>query len=404
MRTLLEYAVANAAAATALALVALVVGLVVRRPAVRHALWVLVLVRLVLPPVWTVPVPVPVEEPEPAEIASAIVDPTPPVVEPADVGDWPVVFDLPAADLPAAEVVAGPAAAVEAAPAPFPVYAVIGGVWAAGCGFVFARSAWRVCRFRRALRDARPAPDAIQHQAAELATAMGLRRCPTVLVVPARVWPSLWMPGFLPRQAQVLLPAGLVSILDPSQRAAVLARTRPPSPRRPVGAVAGSAGVRTVLVVPLVVWFRRHLRASEEACCDLWVVAALGGRRAYATALVETAAYLGGRTPWPRRSWRAGGPSPQPATESDDDHASDVAGAADAVRPGDGTRHRGGRPVVRPGLAQPQPPERGATGSGAKMQGTAEGSGAARGEGPGTPKSGRGNDRGRAAAGRARGE
>ena len=51
MRTLLEYGLANAVAATALALVALAIGLVVRRPAVRNALWVLVFIRLLLPPV-----------------------------------------------------------------------------------------------------------------------------------------------------------------------------------------------------------------------------------------------------------------------------------------------------------------------------------------------------------------
>ena len=48
---------------------------------------------------------------------------------------------------------------------------------------------------------------------------------------------------------------------------------------------------------PLLGWFRRMLRESEEECCDMWVVAALDGRRAYATALVETAAFLNGPIP-----------------------------------------------------------------------------------------------------------
>jgi bla regulator protein blaR1 len=299
MRTLLEYALANAAAATALALVALAVGFVVRRPAVRNALWVLVLVRLVLPPVWTVPLPVPIEQP--VEIASTVADPIPPAPEPTPIEDEPLVFDHQGEEVPVATDVAEPAAvapAVEEAPASFPTYAVIGGVWAAGCGFVFARAAWRVGRFRRALRDARPAPEAIRQQAATLATAMGLRRCPMVLVVPGRVSPALWMPGLFPRQAKVLLPAGLVSVLDDGQRAAVLAHELAHLRR-------GDPWVRWLEVLvgglywwfPLVAWFRRHLRASEEACCDLWVVAALGGRRAYATALVETAAFLGGPSP-----------------------------------------------------------------------------------------------------------
>ena len=77
MRTLVEYGLANAAAATALALVALAVGLVVRRPAVRNALWVLVFVRLLLPPVWTVPIPsLPINVlSESPTVASTIADP-----------------------------------------------------------------------------------------------------------------------------------------------------------------------------------------------------------------------------------------------------------------------------------------------------------------------------------------
>lgn len=293
MRTLLEYALANAAAATALALVALVVGRVVRRPAARHALWVLVLVRLVLPPVWTVPLPTLGADAPPAGIVSTLVDPI--IPGPWGDEDWPAP-PAPSVD----EGTAGPAAApvAEEAAVPFPVNSVLVSVWAAGCLFVFARSAWRVGRFRRALHDARPAPAEFQAQAAALATAIGLRRCPMVLVVPGRVWPALWMPGLLPRQAKILLPAGLMSLLDPGQRAAVLAHELAHLRR-------GDPWVRWLEVVvcglywwfPLVVWFRRHLRASEEACCDLWVVGALGGRRSYATALVETAAFLGGPDP-----------------------------------------------------------------------------------------------------------
>src|SRR5262245_48181857 len=95
MWTLLEYGLSNAAAATALALVAVLVGLVVKSPAVRNALWLLVFVRLLLPPVWTIPLPVPaaVGEPGPTVIASTIPDPIiPPRPEPVtgDWEDWPV--------------------------------------------------------------------------------------------------------------------------------------------------------------------------------------------------------------------------------------------------------------------------------------------------------------------------
>src|SRR5438477_11743546 len=48
----------NAAVAVGLALLALAVGYAVRSPAVRHAAWVLVLLKFVTPPLFTLPLPV----------------------------------------------------------------------------------------------------------------------------------------------------------------------------------------------------------------------------------------------------------------------------------------------------------------------------------------------------------
>ena len=52
MQSFLEYGLSNAAMATLFAVAALAVGIAVRRPAVRNALWILVLLRLIVPPVW----------------------------------------------------------------------------------------------------------------------------------------------------------------------------------------------------------------------------------------------------------------------------------------------------------------------------------------------------------------
>src|SRR5688500_16105285 len=129
MRTLIEYGLANAAAATALAVVALLVGLVVRRPAVRNALWVLVLVRLLLPPVWTIPLPVPDLRPETSDdVGSSIVaDASPPTSEPL-IREW-VLLDDPSPDqmsgeqLADADVVADPQPALAPSPAVTPAAA-----------------------------------------------------------------------------------------------------------------------------------------------------------------------------------------------------------------------------------------------------------------------------------------
>lgn len=311
MRSLVEYLLANAAAATLLAVVAFVVGLMVRRPAVRNALWVLVLVRLLLPPVWTVPITVPAAEltDESPAVALANVDPIPAPAAPPAVNNW--LAD--AADGPSAELLppvpiphVEPAASAEPPP-PISVFTVAVGAWLAGFALVLVRASGRVARFRRALRDALPAPAVIQEQADELARAMGLRRSPQVCLVPGRVSPALWMPGLFAAPATLILPAGLLPLLDARQRAAVLAHELAHLRR-------GDPWVRWLELVvsglywwfPLVGWFRRELRAAEEECCDLRVVAALGERREYATALVETAAFLGDSGPVPALASGAG--------------------------------------------------------------------------------------------------
>src|SRR5262245_7561376 len=59
MTPLVETGLSNAVAAFALAVVAAGAGLVCRRPAVVHALWLLVLLKLVTPPLLRIPVPLP---------------------------------------------------------------------------------------------------------------------------------------------------------------------------------------------------------------------------------------------------------------------------------------------------------------------------------------------------------
>src|SRR5262245_50979051 len=59
MQTMLEIGLSNAVMALALALVAASIGLFSPRPAVRHTLWLLVLVNLVTPPMLPIPVACP---------------------------------------------------------------------------------------------------------------------------------------------------------------------------------------------------------------------------------------------------------------------------------------------------------------------------------------------------------
>src|SRR5262245_5101682 len=58
MNTLLEIAARNALGAVLLAVAVVLLTPFIRRPAVRHALWLIVLARLLLPPIWGVALPI----------------------------------------------------------------------------------------------------------------------------------------------------------------------------------------------------------------------------------------------------------------------------------------------------------------------------------------------------------
>src|SRR2546423_2217427 len=72
MHTLLEIGLANAAAATVLAVVAVLGSRLCRHRAVTHALWLLVFVKLVTPPLLRVPLSWPASEAS-AAMASPLV-------------------------------------------------------------------------------------------------------------------------------------------------------------------------------------------------------------------------------------------------------------------------------------------------------------------------------------------
>lgn len=321
MWTFLEYGLANVLAATAFAVVAVLVGFVVRRPAVRNALWILVFVRLLLPPVWTVALPsfaddvlaefgklvIASDRTQRADTSDEAKDVVlfAPIPMPADLSrpanQLATYSDVPSAEIAAPAAEASPTTPIapeSGIPRSAILIAMFGSCWLVGTVFVFARSARRILAFRNALRDARPAPASIQKQADLLARDMGLKRCPSVLLVPGRVWPSLWMPGLSVRQSKLIIPAGLLPLLDVDQRAAVLAHELAHLRR-------GDPWVRWLELMccglywwyPLLGCFRRQLHESEEQCCDMWVVAALSGRKSYATALVETVFFLDGSAP-----------------------------------------------------------------------------------------------------------
>jgi beta-lactamase regulating signal transducer with metallopeptidase domain len=293
--TLLRVGLSNAVAAGALAVVAAAVGHFCRRPAVSHALWLLVLLKLVTPPLIDHPIPWAPEPASPVTLAPPAPAEEPPVlaeeVEAPDVQVEVVVLnDEP--DLPDEPAVAPLAPQTEAAAAPPVAWQPLAlAVWLGGSVVWLALAGLRARRFARLLRYAEPAPAWLQREAYRLAVRLGLPAAPPVRLLPGRVSPMLWAPGW---SVSLLLPSALLTRFDADARRALLAHELAHLRRR-------DHWVRLVELLatalfwwhPVAWWARRELREAEEQCCDAWVLWALPqAAKTYALALVETVDFL----------------------------------------------------------------------------------------------------------------
>lgn len=298
MDALLHAVVSNALCAVPLALLVAGITRVCRRPAVAHALWLLVLLKLLTPPLVALPVlgspcgegygvpstqhGVPSTEYSVLRTAYSVLHEPDPRVSTSTDTQQPATAASEVAD--------------EYDPAPSRTAALSWQsaliiAWLFGAALWWSLTAWRLGRFHSCLRWASPASDAIGQQAGMIAAALGVRRCPRVWFVPATVSPMLWAFAGAPR---LLLPTALWEGLTETQRDTLLAHELAHWRR-------GDHWVRRLEIAalglywwhPVVWWARRGLHEAEEQCCDAWVVWALPAAAAdYAEALVATVAFL----------------------------------------------------------------------------------------------------------------
>jgi beta-lactamase regulating signal transducer with metallopeptidase domain/WD40 repeat protein len=294
MSALLELALTNALAAIPLALLAWLIGWWTKRPAVRHALWLLVLLKLVIPAPFRLPAAVELPFPAPfsATIANESRRPTPDFADEAFAG---VILDASPATGEPVEV--SPAIVVPSADEIVPVASpqVLArwglGLWIAGILIWFARQLVRAVRFRFiALRQAIPSPH-LQQQIHELAPQMGLQFVPRVWLTQTVMSPMLWGCG---GRAKLLFPSDLASRLDDDACATLLAHEL-------AHYVRGDHYVRVLELLatglfwwhPVLLWARLQIEEAEEECSDALVVEQFPENpRKYAEALLDTIDYL----------------------------------------------------------------------------------------------------------------
>ena len=172
------------------------------------------------------------------------------------------------------------------------VFVLLMFLWGIGAVLWFCAEGWRVVRFAQVfIRNARLAPDSIQQQAATLAKGMGLKDCPPVWLLSAVVSPMLWCIG---GRARILFPSRLVDQLDSGAVATLLTHELAHYHRR-------DHWVRMLEFVatglfwwhPAVWLARREIEIHEEQCCDAWVVSQFPqSPRQYANALLATIDFL----------------------------------------------------------------------------------------------------------------
>jgi beta-lactamase regulating signal transducer with metallopeptidase domain len=306
---LVDVGLSNAVAACVLAVVACLVGRVSRRPAVVHAAWLVVILRLVTPPLFWVPVwPAPGRVDAPvaaavvavAEVGSAIevAEPIEAIDAALSTGEWEAAESAGEGVAVAEDVVAAapPKFARVASAWSWPTWdwrVWVAGVWVAGSLAWVGIAARRVARLRRALADADGAPEELAERVRELAFELGLRRAPEARMVEGRLGPFVWALG---RRAVLVVPRELWKRLDEDQRTTLLLHELAHLRR-------GDHWVRLLeLLATGVYWWhpvlwlaRARLHAAEEECCDAWVVwARPKGAEVYARALVEAVEFLSG--------------------------------------------------------------------------------------------------------------
>ncbi len=294
MEKLLTLGLVNAASATVLAiLVAGLARLLVRRPAALHCLWLLVLLKLVTPPLFEVPIlgrnsgavtdePILVVQQQPTAVAVAENRGTPPPTAPAE---FVIAADLDQVrDKSADEEPFRPRWRSTLIP-------WLGLAWLSGSAATLLLAAVRIGRFRRLLRHAYPAPDAVQEQVSTLAERLSLKRAPSTLWVDATVMPMLWAVACRPR---LIIPRDLWKSLNQRQRSLLLAHELAHL-RRGDHVIRLFELIVTALYwwLPVLWWGRYALRDAEEECCDAWVVWAFPEEvRTYAETLLDTVDFL----------------------------------------------------------------------------------------------------------------
>jgi beta-lactamase regulating signal transducer with metallopeptidase domain len=295
MNAWLDFGLSNAVAATLLALVAALATRFCRRPQVVLVLWLLVLAKLLAPPIVGLPA-VSLRtylpwEPVPSSIDAATFDVS---AEAMLAAEKQYAELLSQEQLAALQLESDRASLADAALAPLRstwLPRAVFWTWVTGSALWFAIAAARIARFARLIGHAEEADPALQTEVRQLAEQMGISSVPQVRVARRRVPPLVWgMSG----KTTLLLPAELLEGLLHEQRATLLAHELAHVARRDdLVRWFELLAIGLYWWHPVAWWARYNAEAAQEQCCDARVMSLLPHcARAYAETLLATIEFL----------------------------------------------------------------------------------------------------------------
>lgn len=305
MTWLIAIGLTNAVLASVLAVLAWGVGRYARRPALSRLMWVLVLCKLLAPPIYQPTLGNWFSTPAWLTRASTSTGSAIGILQQSD-ASLNSISGRPAARGRSLRATEMPPAAADSpratarrpswmtrltAVSPTSWIRPAAALWLSGSVLCVVWLAYRTWRFRRFLAQVARDDAELTARVARLARDAGLSSAPHALVVESAVSPMLWGAG---RGACLLFPAELIKRVDAAACDTLLLHELAHYAR-------GDWLVRVLELAaqvvywwhPLVWWTLRQIEAAEEECCDAWVVQhRVGERRLYAEALLATLDFL----------------------------------------------------------------------------------------------------------------
>ncbi|MFK7769762.1 MAG: M56 family metallopeptidase [Mariniblastus sp.] len=337
MSVLFEISIANAFWASVLAVVVCCITAKWKNCFAAHFLWLVVLAKLIMPPIWQQPIPIPIlaSAAPPTAIADSFdfqSDMQPNLQanvsslstvnlkqvqnnnrqtqsnttmenDETNTTNQPVndkedtLFQSGSAHVTIAASQQSPNSSGDSAPA-LPVIdwiACVFVVWVAGSLVVVFMTLHRLISFDRSLRQSSSDNDFWQQRVEQLAETIGLTRVPRVRTTSARISPLIWCVGHKPT---LVLPIELMDSLAQDQSDPIIVHELAHLLRRSHWIRWFELFVTSVYWWHPVVWWARHqLHQADETCCDSIVLQHFpDSNHSYCESLFRTAKFLVGAT------------------------------------------------------------------------------------------------------------